>query len=330
MTDDTVTTVDMDNLDEFENAFFNKASGAPDKPEPDKVEDEEIDEEIPLETDAEPDPDGDEDEDEDELEDEPEKVDPPERKNKKSAKDRIEELVAKNREAERREADLLRRLEALEVPGEKTAPQKPVRELLPDDAPSPDALDDDGEPVYPLGEFDPKFIRDLTKFTIVQEREADRLKMSQEAELKQIEAAHEELKSSWVEKVATAEKDIPDLREALEGMGETFAYVDPDYGDYLAATIMSCDLGPQIMYYLSQNLGEAKKIVSSGPAAATLAIGRLEARLTPTVKEETRVRKVSSAPTPPEKVSRGTGGKFATSADTDDLNAFEREFFKKR
>jgi hypothetical protein len=81
-------------------------------------------------------------------------------------------LTAKAREAERREAELIRRLEQIEArkPEENTKPEpKPLREQLPAEAPNPDALDEDGEPIYPLGEFDPKYIRDLTKFTIAEE-----------------------------------------------------------------------------------------------------------------------------------------------------------------
>jgi hypothetical protein len=65
------------------------------------------------------------------------------------------------------------------------------------------------------------------------------------------------------------------------------------------------------MYYLSQNIGEAQKIVASGAAAATRAIGRLEARFEQTTPHEPkRNKRVSDAPKPPEQRSRGTGGKF--------------------
>jgi hypothetical protein len=53
-------------------------------------------------------------------------------------------------------------------------------------------------------------------------------------------------------------------------MVSVFSGIEPSYGEYLAATIMGADNGPEVMYYLSQNIGEAQKIVASGPAAATL------------------------------------------------------------
>jgi hypothetical protein len=92
---------------------------------------------------------------------------------------------------------------------------------------------------------------------------------------------------------------------------------------------MSCDNGPEIMYYLSQNIGEAQKIVASGPAAATLAIGRLEAQLSKPKQEELkRNKRVSETPPPPEQRTRGVNGRFATRPDTRDLAAFRKEFFK--
>ena len=324
--------VDMDDLDAFENAFFNKESKAEakDAPQEDSSEDEvdEIEEDA-LATE------GDEDS-EDDVEEEDEDPEPePKPKGKKSAKDRIEELVAKTREAERRETALLKRLEQLESRKEVEPETKlavKLREALSADAPNPDADDEEGNPLYPLGEFDPMFIRDLTRYTIKVETAAVRAKDAETEQHNLATAAQEELRVSWVAKVDEAEKEFPDLREKLGEMSVAFESVDPNYGEYLAATIMSCDAGPQIMYYLSQNIGEAQKIVASGPAAATLAIGRLEARLTPTKTEPKRnsIKQVTKAPVPPETRTRGNGSKFSVNADTDDLDAFEREFFKKK
>ena len=324
-------TVDMDDLDNFETAFFKTGSKAtePVAKTEDPVEDE-IDE---IEDDAlATSEDEDELEDEDEEEDEDPKPEP-KPKNRKSAKDRIEELVAKTRESERREAALIARLEQLEARKEEDKPQAktPLREVLSQDGPSPDETLEDGEAKYPLGEFDPKFIRDLTRFTIEQERAAEKTRDSEAQTQRMIQTAQDELKTQWADKVAKAEESLPDLREKLSDMSEAFVNIDPTYGEYLAATIMSCDAGPEIMYYLSQNIGEAQKIVASGPAAATLAIGRLEARLGTDSKEPKRnTKQVTKAPLPPETRTRGHGSKFTVSPDTDDLDAFEREFFKKK
>jgi hypothetical protein len=343
MTTDSNTPVDIsDNLDEFENLFFEREAEEPADTVEEEVVEKEVDEieDDTLATEEDEDAESDEDEDEEDGEEEEEEPEPePQpKKNRKSAKERIEELVAKNREAERREAELIRRLESLEarskeVKSEEEAP-KALREQLPAEAPNPDALGEDGEPLYALGEFDPKYIRDLTKFTIEQETKAAREAAEREAAQREVEESRKEIETAWVEKLEKAEAEMPDIRENLRNMTETFSHVEPAYGEYLAMTIMSSEYGPHIMYYLSQNIGEAQKIVASGPAAATLALGRLEAKFASVPKEreepKRNTKRMSKAAEPPEGRTRGHGGKFSTAPDTDDLDAFEREFFGKK
>lgn len=346
MTDDTATNVDIeDNLEDFEAEFYGKTSPTKDSEADEPVEkaeeaEEEVDENESdqLATDEDEDTSEDEDEESEEEEDEDEEEEPeeePKRRNRKSAKERIEELVREKRETERaaqqREAELLRRLEALEARTKEESKPKDVKELLPPEAPAPDAVNDDGEPIYPLGEFDPLYIRDLTKFTIEQERKAMREEEERTRQAREAEAVRQQIADEWMDRVEEVEKEIPELRENMKTLTDTFADLEPAYGEYLASTIMISEVGPQIMNYLSQNIGEAQKIVASGPAAATLALGRLEARLlnSSTRQEEKRnTKQVSKAPEPPQDRARGSGGRFTVAPDTDDLNAFERVFFK--
>lgn len=328
MTDDTVTPVDIsDNLDEFEADFYSKTPAKDDTVVTNQIEEEEAPEDDPLapsEDEAEADePEAETESDEDEDE-EPE--DKPKPRNK--TQERIEKLVAKTREQERREAELIRRIEQLEASGEK-AP-KPVREMLPVEAPNPDAKGDDGEPVYPLGEFDPAFIRDITKFTVEQEVKAVREAEAQAQHQKAFAAAQQELANNWMEKLDAYEEVEPEIRENIRDLTDTFQSIDQGYGEYLASTIMLMDEGPAIMNYLANNIGEAQKIVASGPAAATLALGRLDAMLAGPKQESKRnIQKVSSAQEPPVTRTRGSGGKFTTPPDTDDLDAFEKIFYAK-
>jgi hypothetical protein len=321
--------VDIDDLDAFEKAFFDDTKPVETDEDVKEAEDE-VEEDVENEDDALATEDEAEDETEDEAEDEPEPK--PEPKKKQSFQERINELTAKARNEERRAAELERRLADLEArkTEETKSEVKPPLKETDEAAPSPDAVDDKGEPVYPLGEFDPKFIRDLTRFTITQETKAAKEQAELDAQQAKIKAQQEELVSSWASKLEEVEKEVPDLREKIGTVETAFANLDPGYGEYLAATIMSCDFGPQIMYYLSQNIGEAQKIVASGPAAATLAIGRLDAKFVKTAEPEKRNTKVSSAPKPSENRIRGSAGKFSVPADTDDLDAFERAFFDKK
>ena len=331
MTDDTVTPVDMDNLDNFSSSFFDPnvtTLGVP-KIEPEQeVEEEIVDDAHATEEDEKH-------EDEKPHEEEPKEEAKPQ--GKKSAQERINEVVAKQREAER-ERDALR-LKILELeaaatkkPEEvKTNDPKPLREQLAANAPSPDALKEDGTPKYKLGEYDPEYIRDLTRYTIAEENRIADEQRAAEAERKTVEAAQVELQNSWLQKLEETEKELPDIRDHIGQLEQRFASLDPQYGEFLAATIMSCDNGPEVMYYLSQNIGEAQKIVASGPAAATLALGRLDARLSKAAEQEEKSNKrPSAAPEPPQTMTRGNGGKFAVRPDTDNLAAFEKEFYAKK
>lgn len=337
MTDDNSSTggestdlVDMNDLDAFSSSYFDPkvtTIGAPVEETPKDGEASETEDDA-LATD----------EDNHEDEDKGENVEPePKPQGKKSAQERINEVVAKQREAERERDALRQKIAELEAaatkkPEEvKTQGQTPLREQLAADAPSPDALNEDGSPKYKLGEFDPQYIRDLTKYTITVEREAQREADARAAERMKVEAAQAELQSNWLQKLEQTEKELPDIREHITDLENQFSNLPADYGEFLAATIMSCDNGPEVMYYLSQNIGEAQKIVASGPAAATLALGRLDARLSKAAAQEEKSNKrPSEAPEPPPSTTRGNGGRFSARPDTENLAAFEKEFYAKK
>jgi hypothetical protein len=325
----------MDDLDAFETEFFQReTTEAEQKNEQvEEKSDENEDDPLAAEEDKDAPEEGDEAEeaegDDDEEESEPE----PKPKPKSKAQQRIEKLLERERLATERANALEARLAALEAQKpkeekrEEAAPEKLSADQLPEGAPNPED--------YGLGEFDPKFIRDLSAFSARIEIEAQ-LKAKQEEEQRaayerQVNEQRAEIQKNWNSKLEETEEEIPDIRENISDLVDTFQTLEPHYGEYLASVIMASEQGPRIMHYLSQNIGEAQKIVASGPAAATLALGRLEARLTPVAKEEKRnTKRVSDAPKPPEARSRGAGGRYSVPDDTDDLDAFEREFFKRK
>jgi intein/homing endonuclease len=113
-----------------------------------------------------------------------------------------------------------------------------LREQLPADAPSPDAVGEDGELVYPLGEFDPKFIRDLTKFTIAEEAKAFKEQQQKEVEAARLKEAQESLAKDWNSKLDEFEKEHDDVRDKSRKWW-SLSDIEPDYGEYLATTIMA-------------------------------------------------------------------------------------------
>lgn len=322
-TDDTVQDVDInadEDLEVFEQDFFNpgaKQEVVEDQHEPDEEDDDESEEDNPLE------PDEDEDDDEHEEDDRPRAT-----KRKNSAQERINELVADKHELRRQMETMAKEFEAFKASVEKRPEEsKEIRDRLPPEAPNPDMLDEKGEPLYKLGEFDPQYIRDLTKFTIEQETKAAKEQAEREAQQAEMQRAQQEIADKWIERVNEVEKELPDLRDRMQTLAQTFQDIEPNYGEYLATAIMQSEVGPQIMHYLSQNIGEAQSIVASGPVAATFALGRLEAKLSSPAKEDKSNKIVSNAPEPPEDRVRGRQGRFKVSPDTEDLEAFEREFY---
>jgi len=239
-------------------------------------------------------------------------------------------LTAKAKEAERREQEVLKRFEALEA---KLKPQNETTNPVTEDkGPAPDDTNEDGTEKYPLGEFDPNYIRDLTKFTLLQEKEAMKAEEEKASKQKQYETERHALEESWSEKVGPAKERYPDFREKGEQLFDTFSEIDQAYGEYLTATLMSMDHGPDVLYYLANNLDEANKIVASGPTKATIALGRLEGKFADTEAEKQKVRpKVSKAPAPPTAHVKGTTAVLPDIPDdTEDLDAFSKKLFKKK
>lgn len=313
-----IVAPDTDDLEAFEDLLHGRAV----EPEDETPDGEDDDQEV--ETD---DADTDEDVEDDSLaedDDEEEEADEPAPKKTRLQK-RIDDLVAEAKTEKRERIALQAKLDQLTaaLPNKDSTPAPKDTA----DEPKPDDKSDNGEDKYPLGEFDPKYIRDLTRFTIKQETDAaETARKTKDVEDSNKEAA-DKLATEWQTKLAARSEDFVDMAETNAALEDTFRDLEPAYGEYLATTIMQMDFGPDVLYYLGQNIDEAKQIAAKGPAGATIALGRLEAKFANA--DAPPSKKVSSAPTPPP-TNKGTSARKAVSDDTDDLTAFEAKFYKKR
>jgi hypothetical protein len=322
-------------LDDFATEFFGQKAE-----QPEQASSEESEEDAPLEDDANTEDTTTEDdalaENEDEnREDAGEGDDEPEAKPKKNRfQERIDELTAGRREAERKLQEAMERLTALENKAEpqttktNTPSQKGVTQ---DGTPSPNDQNEDGTDKYPLGEFDPKFAADVVRHTLQVERDIMNEQLRQEAEQKAMDEQQAALQSSWNDKLNPAKERYPDFTKKGELLTETFENIDQAYATYLTSTLMSMDYGPDVLYYLANNLDEAQKIVQSGPTKATITLGRLESKFADADDTKQKARpKVSNAPNPPAHQNKGSATARASIApDTDDLDAFTKEFYKR-
>lgn len=321
-------------LDDFAKEFFSTNPYKKETPKEEIEAAEEPDEDEDL---VEPE---DEDAEQDDLEPEEDEVDEPEpepKPKKKSVQERINELTAKAKEAERalaaerealsrERADNARRIEDLE---RKINPPVEVRKPAPQetDGPTPDDKNEDGTDKYPLGQFDPAYTVDLAKYTVKVETQAAERFRQERLQQEQIAVAREAQRTKWVEQIHETSEDIPDLVEKITSVTKEFADVDPSYGQYLVDVIQSLDNGTRVLAYLSDNPGEARKIVNSGIASATVALGRLDARVARTKKVEEAPARVTKVKAAPPRTVRGNSGRFHTRGDTDDLDAFADAFF---
>lgn len=321
-----------DDLDTFSSTFFGQSEDTKEPASSEEVEtvDDDVEDAKDTHSEIEDDTLADED-DTEEVEAEAKPEDPKPKKNR--FQERIDELTGKAREAERREADVKKQLDAILAKLEQNENPKSTATptTIEDTGPSPEDINEDGTEKYPLGEFDPQYIRDLTRHTIQQEREAVKAQDAAETQDKEIENQRAALQADWEGKLGPAQERYPDFREKGEELISSFDGIDPAYGEYLTSTIMSLDYGTDVLYYLANNVDEAQKIVNSGATKATVALGRLEAKFAVAAEEKQNRPKVSQAPTPPVHVNKGSSVAHAeVPDDTDDLDAFASKLFNKK
>lgn len=251
--------------------------------------------------------------------------------------ERINELTAARREAERKAAELERKLEEvvrrLDETKEPEA-NKPVQQettATETGAPTPTDKNPDGTDKYPLGEFDPKFLRDTVQHMLDVKEQEQRREQEEKAKQQEFYQQRAALQESWNEKLVDAQERYPDFQEKGEQMLSVFEGIDEQYGQYLTDTLMEMDAGPDVFYYLANNLEEAEKIVNAGPRKATIALAKLEAQFV-SAKNETKTARIKTtkAPTPPPQLKGSSVARASVPIDTDDLDAFTKALFKKK
>ena len=317
-----IDNIDNDDLDAFDDLFHGREVKADEQVAPVEVEEAKGSEEVDN---LEPVDDADDTEDEADPVEEPKEE--PKRK-KQTFQERInqkteETRLAREEAAREKEARLAleARLVALE-----TGNTPEVKEVKGE--PTPDDLDKDGTPKYPLGEFDPQYAKDVIKFSLDEALRAQKEEAKEAARIAEYEKAEKARMEAWTEKLTPAQERYPDFADKAEDLLDAFGGLDEQYGEYLTNVLMEMDHGPDVLYYLSNNLDEADKIVKMGAVGATIALGRIESRFT--AGEDEKKTKVSKAPPPPPTNKGSAVSTPEVPDDTDDLDAFAAKLFKKR
>lgn len=215
-------------------------------------------------------------------------------KPKKTAQERIDELTAKRREAER-EAEYWR-AKALQPAQEARQPQADAA----DDDPEPDPSD------YEHGELDIRFIQDMTR------REA-RLEFRREMEAREARQSIVSKRETFFRRAA---EQFPDGEP--EGLARLKAL--PTLPAAVNDVIFASENGPRLADHLGKNPSELDRLSAMPPLLQAYELAKIEQRLTPQAAPKT-----TNAPPPTPQV-RGSGGRFQASPDTDDFTAFEKTY----
>jgi hypothetical protein len=302
---------ETDDLDTFEKEFFGTAT--PEEKPAEAVKEEEVSgEDTPkLENDGSETPD---EASEDNKSDDEKREERP----KNRAQERITELARRNKE-------LAEELEKFKTAAPKVEDkEKAVPAVV---RPTPDDKDADGNEKYPLGEFDPQFILDLAGYAVETKTAAKDAEAQAKAKEQEALAARVELDTKWANQLETVPEKYEDYFEKTAELESAFRDLDPNYGEYLATTIMGMDAGVDVLYYLSENIDEAVRITSLGPVGATIALGKIEARFDKT-EDNKKAPRLTKAPDPAP-ANKGSAATSQARPDTDDLDAFEKQFYKK-
>lgn len=235
-------------------------------------------------------------------------------KKKNRAQERIDELTNESRSKER-EAQLLRE-EVKRLGGD---PDRIGRE--------DDAIPEEPDPSkYQYGEQDVDYIRERAKYDTVMEMREKQAQASFKAQAAELDA-------KWTKNQAAALDRLPDFDEVVvKGAAENKWPCPP----VIAVGIKDSDVGPDIAYHLASNPEEAKRLAELTPLEQAREFGRIEERLISKAARDARraerqPNRVTKAPTPPKRQTRGTGAPpKKANYDTDDFRAFERAVDSKK
>ncbi len=249
----------------------------------------------------------------------------------KSAQDRINKAVGRQRAAER-ERDRLAaenattkaRIDALEARLNGGSQQQQTQQRAKVDPNAPNPAD------YEYGEADIKFIRDLTAYEVRKELAADKETQS---------------KSQQTQEQARQQAALIKARDKFLAAGET--KYGADFEDLvtidelkisptLAQLLLDSDVGVDIAYELASDPDEAKKVSAMAPHRQAAWFGRKETEFSSESSDADEeddnpsVVKTTKAPKPPTLKNRGGGSSQPISAATNDFAAFERMASKQK
>lgn len=231
---------------------------------------------------------------------------------KKTAKERINEVVKQRSAAEERAAAAEARAAAAEAALEATKSGKPpaketAAEETGDDEPDPEKFE--------YGSLDPAYLKAVRAYDKAQILKTVQASRQDEAAQRQAE----ELDQKFDAQVEALDAEVGDyVEKVVLGAQEKRWALSAELG----ALVKQSDVGAKIAYHLASNPAESIALFHKSPLEQAAWFGRKEAEFAaPTTKGKQPA--VSKADPPVENV-RGQAGKFAPNSATTDFAAFEK------
>lgn len=173
---------------------------------------------------------------------------------------------------------------------------------------------------YKFGEIDPQYIADTvtfhTKKALADAKAADETTRQSEAA-----ASKKQNDATAVTKIVEAGgKEFEDFNTVVLQS----PVISKELPEAIHDLLMAADakMGAKIAYHLAANPEEARKIFGKSVLDQARYFGALEARFSaPAAKAAV---KTPGAPPPPKDKAKGAGGKFSTTSDTTNFEAFEK------
>ena len=209
----------------------------------------------------------------------------PEKPKGKSVQERIDELTAARREAER-EAEFWR---------------SKATEKQPEPEPEGDGRPDPGS--YEFGEADPAYWEALTEWKAEQKIEA---KLAEHQQRQKVELAVQKVEAAYSERLQAAREELPDYDDKVTKSAARGEWPCPPL---VAIAIKESEVGPKVAYHLATNRGEAIQLANMSPIEQAVQFGRLEERFRSQPKTTAKI--ATDAPEPAQ--ARTKGGQFAPS-----------------
>lgn len=252
--------------------------------------------------------DADSEDDSDEGEDKEESRAKPKPK-KNSVEKRIKEYTYLARQAQREAEAAKRELEQIRAQISNPAQE----EITPPNA--------NNKEKYPLGEFDDQYIADREEYLLAKAEQRAYNKLN---ESRQAEAASQEEKilREKVDNVALAGNEkFEDFEVSVQNALTAYP---PDKG--ALGVLLDDPMAADVLYHLSNNPGVLQRITAQPPMAQAASLSRLSAWLETRQEGEKKAKqKISKASSAPIR-NRGSSGKFKVRPDTNDIDAYVRQY----